>query len=534
MRAIVARSLALAVLVGGCADDIAGPAPVRGPLLSEVPAVTAFNGEIRIGVVPTATSVSLGSAGSWELVEKSTERVALTGTGGTVAVTLVAPPSVQTIWRLQVVCTTVAGRDARTAALLAAGYLPFVELAPAGCWRVLITNTSGSNTFASRNAFRNTLIAAGFAGTDSFWRQFVEVSPASLNAVRAGSTVTVFGAAVLRPANGVVTIQGVPYRGVAEATANSAGSLAGVNQLHIEQYLYGVVPRELPPTIWNQLEAQKAQAVAARTYALRGLGKRAADGYDLLATTADQVYGGLNAEHPLSTQAVDETANIVATHNGLLIEALFSSTSGGHTAGNEEVFNSAPVAYLRGVPDAQRGAAFAHVPSLEIFRAHGNPKSLRALKHGDFESDWSQFHRWTFEWSADEISDIISAFAGTDVGTVQSIDVLERGPSGRVLRIAYVTDAGTFFDTKDHVRSSLKFVTANGTWSNLLSTLFYIEPVLDRRTGEVDGFRAFGGGWGHGVGLSQTGVAGMADKNARYEEILLHYYQGIELQTWAY
>jgi SpoIID/LytB domain protein len=526
--------LTLAVLAAGCNDDVTAPAVARSPLRAEVAAASAFDGEIRIGVVAATTAVSLGSEGTWELVEKGTERVALSGSGGAVSVTLVAPPSVQTIWRLQVVCTTTAGRDAREAELLAAGYLPFVEFAPAGCWRVLITNTSGSDTFASRNAFRNTLIAQGYAGTDSFWRSFTEVSPASFRAVRGSTTVTVFGAAVLRAPRGIVTIQGVPYRGVAEATANSTGSLAGVNQLHIEQYLYGVVPRELPPSIWNQLEAQKAQAVAARTYALRGLGKRAADGYDLLPTTADQVYGGLNAEHPLSTRAVDETANIVATYQGVLIEALFSSTSGGHTASNEEVFNSAPVPYLRGVPDAERGAAFEHVPALDVFRGHANPKSLRALKHGDFESDWSQYHRWSFEWRAQEISDIISAFAGTDAGAVHAIDVLERGPSGRVLRVAYVTSAGTFFDTKDRIRNSLRFVTANGTWSNLLSTLFYIEPVLDRRTGKVDGFRAYGGGWGHGVGLSQTGAAGMAEKRATYDEILGHYYQGIELQLWPY
>ena len=118
----------------------------------------------------------------------------------------------QTIWRLQVVCTSVAGRDARVAALLGAGYLPFVEQAPAGCWRVLITNTSGSDSFSSRTAFRNTLVAQGFAGTDSSWRSFVEVSPANLRAVRGSSTVTVFGAAVLQAATGPVTIQGVPYR----------------------------------------------------------------------------------------------------------------------------------------------------------------------------------------------------------------------------------------------------------------------------------------------------------------------------------
>jgi stage II sporulation protein D len=390
-------------------------------------------------------------------------------------------------------------------------------------------NTSGSNAFGARNAFRNQAIADGVAGTDSFWTFTSEVSEGVLKVV-GPATVSVAQAVILRSSNSPVTINGVPYRGIAEVVPNSTGSLAGVNELPMEEYLYGVVPRELPPTIYAEIEALKAQSVAARTYAMRGLGKRASDGYDLLATTSDQVYGGLNAEHPLSSQAVDETAGLVAKYNGALIEALYSSTSGGHTADSEEVFNSAPVAYLRGVPDAQRGNSFAHVPSLAVFKAHANPRSLRGYKAGDFEADWSRFHRWTFEWTAAEITQSISAFAGTDVGTVHAINVLERGPSGRVLLIEYVTDAGTYTSTKDAIRSSLRFINDSGTLSSLLSTLFFIEPVVDGQTNEVTGFVAWGGGWGHGVGLCQTGAVGMAEKKATFEEILNHYYRDITLE----
>src|SRR5690606_20520218 len=143
----------------------------------------------------------------------------------------------------------------------------------------------------------------------------------------------------------------------------------------------------------------------------------------------DQVYGGIAAEHPLSSQAVDETAGLVAEYNGALIEALYSSTSGGFTADNEEVYNSDPVPYLRGVPDAQRGKSFQNVPSLDVFKRHASPRSLRGYKARDFEADWSRYHRWTFEWTAAEITQSISAFANVDVGTVHEINVLERGPS---------------------------------------------------------------------------------------------------------
>ncbi|HET9449817.1 MAG TPA: hypothetical protein VFO83_03000, partial [Aggregicoccus sp.] len=175
------------------------------------------------------------------------------------------------------------------------------------------------------------------------------------------------------------------------------------------------------------------------------------------------------------------------------------------------------------------GRALEHVPSLEVFRNHANPQSLRALREGDFESDWARLHRWTYTWSAAEMRQVVSAFAGRDVGRVLAIDVTERGPSGRALRIEYVTEVGTFVDTKDKIRASLRFVNATGSLQNLPSTLFFIEPVLARRTGEVTGFVAHGGGFGHGVGLAQTGAVGMAQRRATYEEILRHYYRGVEL-----
>jgi stage II sporulation protein D len=117
---------------------------------------------------------------------------------------------------------------------------------------------------------------------------------------------------------------------------------------------------------------------------------------------------------------------------------------------------------------------------------------------------------------------------------VLEINVLERGPSGRVLKIEYVTENGKFTSTRNGIRSSLKFISASGVPTNFLSTLFFIEPVRDPRTKEVTGFKAYGGGFGHGVGMSQTGAVGMAEKGKSYEEILKHYYQGIELETKQY
>ena len=106
---------------------------------------------------------------------------------------------------------------------------------------------------------------------------------------------------------------------------------------------------------------------------------------------------------------------------------------------------------------------------------------------------------------------MLSAWKGFDVGAVHAIKVLERGPSGRVLLIEYVTDAGSFTDTKDRIRSSLRFVNASGTMSNLPSTLFFIEHTVDPHTNVRDRFVAYGAGFGHGVGMGQTGAVGMAE-----------------------
>ena len=126
---------------------------------------------------------------------------------------------------------------------------------------------------------------------------------------------------------------------------------------------------------------------------------------------------------------------------------------------------------------------------------------------------------------------MISAYAGQPVGRVLAINVLERSNSGRVKLIEYVTDAGTFTDTKDRIRTSLKYINASGAQASLLSTLFVIEPVVDKKTGEI-GFEAYGGGWGHGVGLNQTGATGMAEKGATFDEIIKFYYQGVDLTQW--
>lgn len=168
-----------------------------------------------------------------------------------------------------------------------------------------------------------------------------------------------------------------PYRGRIEVFTNLRGSLTVVNVLGLEDYVRGVVANELSPGGYPALEALKAQAIAARTYALRNRGQFMSRGFDLLPTTRSQVYRGLISEHPLSTRAVDETRGLVATYNGEPINALYTATCGGRTEDAEQIFGQ-PVAYLRGRECGVEGpAAFAPF----MIKTRREPSELREEKN---------------------------------------------------------------------------------------------------------------------------------------------------------
>ena len=147
-----------------------------------------------------------------------------------------------------------------------------------------------------------------------------------------------------------------PYRGRIEVFANRRGALTVVNVLGLEDYVKGVVPNELSAGGFPLIEAHKAQAIAARTYALRNRGQFMSEGYDLLPTTRSQVYRGLVSENTFSSRAVDETRGVVATYNGEAINAYYTSTCGGRTEDAENIFNG-PLPYAMGRECAAEGRA---------------------------------------------------------------------------------------------------------------------------------------------------------------------------------
>ncbi len=148
-----------------------------------------------------------------------------------------------------------------------------------------------------------------------------------------------------------IKLNGKAYRGKIEVFVNSRGSLTVVNVVPLEDYLLGVVPSELG---LPQLEAQKAQAVAARTYAIANIGGYGQQGFDMVPTMASQVYKGVSIETRMGTQAVQQTRGIVATYHGKPIVAYYTSTCGGRTEDGENIFGK-PEPYLRGVECSLEG-----------------------------------------------------------------------------------------------------------------------------------------------------------------------------------
>ena len=212
-------------------------------------------------------------------------------------------------------------------------------------------------------AFARKMAADGFPGAFVSTEVPTGASAGLVRVLETGQTATSF---LLEPSDPLerLVVGTAPLRGLVEVRAGTSGVTA-VNILSLEDYLRGVVPNELSPGQFPQIEALKAQAVAARTYALRNLGQFKDRGYDICATPACQVYRGFATEHPLSDRAVAETEGIAAEYKGELINALYTSTCGGHTEDGSNMFATQTQAYLKGV------ACLAERDRLAVIRSNG-------------------------------------------------------------------------------------------------------------------------------------------------------------------
>ena len=261
--------------------------------------------------------------------------------------------------------------DRLTAALQTTGEVAFS--ADRGVYRVLL------GAFATKEEAEELRVRLKEQDADGF---VVPGSPRPAGAPPASISVTGTGARlelpspidVFPPAPDVrVSLEGAAYRGSLRVAVNPRGTLNAIGRLDLEEYLYGVVPAEMGPKRFDAIEALKAQAVAARTYALAHRGQFESEGYDICATPKCQVYSGVPVEDPLSSAAVDATRGLVIAYQGQLADALFVSTCGGVTENVENVFSGGPVPYLVSV-DCGELAPF-ELAGAAVPRDGGRPRS---------------------------------------------------------------------------------------------------------------------------------------------------------------
>jgi stage II sporulation protein D len=275
---------------------------------------------------------------------------------------------------------------------------------------------------------------------------------------------------------GPIVVNGKAYRGTIEVKRKKNGHILVINALDLEDYLKGVVAAEVPSD-W-EMEALKAQSVAARTYAMyqkRNAGRRP---YHILATVDSQMYLGKSSERERTTRALQETIGQVVLYRGAVIQAFYHSSCGGHTEDALLLWGiDAP--YLKGVDcDCQL-----------------------ISKYGLWEKRFSR-------------AAVVSALRreGFPVGDISGIAIADLTPAGRVRSVVIRHAAGATSIPADMLRSAL---------GNSQVPSIFFEPEL------LDGEVVFSGrGLGHGVGLCQWGVKELARRGQGYRAILQHYYPG--------
>jgi SpoIID/LytB domain protein len=310
------------------------------------------------------------------------------------------------------------------------------------------------------------------------------------------------------------------YPGRLELQSNAYGTYTLVNEVPLEAYLRGVVPYEIGNSA--PVASLEAQAILARTYVLRNVRRFEVDNYQLCADTHCQVYYGLNDVSAATDKAIATTRGMVLTYKNELVDALYSSTTGGVTASFSDVWNGDDRPYLRPVLDA---AVNFWSLSDESLASEENFQRFISRKEGFNESDFDLF-RWRKESKLEDITKGLQKFLTVKKSpfakfkTVKEMTVVERSQSGRILKLNVKTDIGTFSLHKDEVRSA---------FAAPRSTLFYLQPLNKGEPG-LWGYAFVGGGLGHGVGLSQTGAQTLAKLGWASAKILQFYYPDTQIQ----
>lgn len=276
-----------------------------------------------------------------------------------------------------------------------------------------------------------------------------------------------------------MSVNGKKYRGSLIASVRD-GYIYLINKVTLDEYLYGVLPSEVSPS-WPP-EILKAQAVAARSFALYGRMNSKSDLYDLDSDVTSQVYKGVSVEHANTNKAIDDTENEVVSRDGKVIQAFFHSNSGGRTASSEEVWGG----------------------KLDYLQAEDDPHCVNG-----------QHYKWQLTVPREKLASLLTKNK-LKTGELYDVKILSRTESGRVKTIKIYGSGGTAEIKGKDFRAYL----GNDA---LKSTNFTVEFNGTE-------FIFNGLGWGHGVGLSQEGGRGMADEGRNYRDILQHFYSGVEVK----
>lgn len=318
------------------------------------------------------------------------------------------------------------------------------------------------------------------------------------------------GGIVLRPvdASALLLLDGKRYRGEIHVSPAGAALLV-VNRLPLEAYLRGVVPLEIGRRQASELDAIKAQAVAARSHAHTRIRTSATRPFDLVGTVTNQVYGGADAETPLTDGAISETRGIVLHYDRRPVDGPYHASCGGLTAGAGEIYGGgADRPYLRPVSD--------RIPGSDAHYCDIYPRTAwtRTLEAREVNAALEKYLR-----------DYVSGVRG-GVGRAVSVDEAGRTASGRVAALRIRTDRGSHVVPANNARFVMR--PANG---EILPSTYFSARSVRAANGDLVRVIFTGRGNGHGVGMCQWGAIARARAGQSWEAILRTYYPGTTLET---
>ncbi|MCP4632777.1 MAG: SpoIID/LytB domain-containing protein [candidate division Zixibacteria bacterium] len=301
--------------------------------------------------------------------------------------------------------------------------------------------------------------------------------------------------------NGIGRVNWKGYRGqVYIVSGKKSGSLDVINKLDIDSYLKGVLPKEMGIRELEEFEALKAQAVSARTYALKKLSKSRGSRV-LESTILDQVYTGYEDEYNLANKAVDNTAGEAMMYKDKLITAYYFAVCGGRTAGIDEVWGSPPQGYLVSINDENYCA-------------------------------WAKNYFWEDEFSKELLERRLNSYYKNKTGvglsgTLKDIKVITREESGRINVLKIYTSLKQYEIKGDNIRWAIR---KSADYSKILPSTLFDLKIGYGDYGNIETIKFVGRGNGHGIGMCQCGAIGRARQGQDYLTILSSYYNAIKIE----